>query len=181
MKGLLILSDFCEDLEALGTRALLKRAQIEIDTVTYNETKEITTAFGLNVKVDYHMDEVDLDDYGFLVIPGGKYVAMIIESDTRIKSLAKIFETEDKMIAAICAGPRFLGEMGILENKQYTIYKGLQEESYKGIYKEELKAVTDGKIITGRGAGATIEFALEIIAFVKSKDTAKQIKNSILF
>lgn len=181
MRGLLVLSDFCEDMEALGTRALLKRAQIELDTVTYNEDKRITTAYGLTVMVDYHIDEIDLDDYDFLVIPGGKYVAMTIEHDTRIKSLAKIFETDDKMIAAICAGPRFLGEMGILENKKYTIYKGLQQESFNGTYMEDLKAVTDGKLITGRGAGATIEFALEIITFVKSKEDAKQIKNSILF
>lgn len=105
MKGLMILSDYCEDTEALSTRALLKRAQIEIDTVTINSSKTITTGYGLTVLVDYHKDEVDLDDYDFLVVPGGKYVSMIIDQDTYIKSTVKAFEMDQKLVCAICAGP----------------------------------------------------------------------------
>lgn len=181
MRGLLVLSNDCEDLEALGTRALIVRAGIDIDTVTINPSKQITTAFGLTVDVDFFKDEIKTSDYQFLVIPGGKYVSFIIDSDTYIKSLIQSFARDKKMIAAICAGPRFLGELGLLENKHYTIFKGLSNPDFKGVYEEAEKAVRDGLIITARGAGATIDFALEIISFVKSKETAKQIENSILF
>ncbi len=181
MKGLMILSDYCEDTEALSTRALLKRAQIEIDTVTINPSKTITTGYGLTVLVDYHKDEVDLDDYDFLVVPGGKYVSMIIDQDTYIKSTVKAFEMDQKLVCAICAGPRFLGAMGILKNKHYTIYPGNQSEAFEGVYHPELKAVKDGLVITARGAGATLDFAYEIIQFIKGEEAAKKILQNIAY
>ncbi|MBM7453943.1 4-methyl-5(b-hydroxyethyl)-thiazole monophosphate biosynthesis [Acholeplasma morum] len=179
MRGLMVLSDYCEDTEALSTRALLVRSGIHIDTVTINESKRITTAYGLEVKVDYHKDEIDLDDYQFLVIPGGKYVSMIIDKDTYIKSLSASFKLENKLIAAICAGPRFLGEMGLLKNTKYVIYPGLAEDTFEGFYQPHLKAVTDGLIITGRGAGCTVDFAYEIIKFIKGEAFAKSILKQI--
>lgn len=181
MKGLLVLSDYCEDTEAISTRALLKRAGIKIDTVTINEDKIITTAFGLKVQVDYYKDDIDLDDYQFLVIPGGRYVSLIMEKDTYIKSLVAHFHLEQKMLAAICAGPRFLGEMGVLKNKQYTMYPGLNEDKYLGVFQGDKKAITDGLVITGRGAGATLDFSLEIIKFIKGVATTKEILKSIAF
>ncbi|MDY0210813.1 MAG: DJ-1/PfpI family protein [Acholeplasma sp.] len=179
MRGLMVLSDDCEDTEALSTRALLKRAQIEIDTVTINESKEIKTAYGLEVKVDYHKDEIDLDDYQFLVIPGGKYVSMTIEKDTYIKSLSASFKLEGKLLCAICAGPRFLGEMGLLKGVKYVIYPGLDEKRFEGHYDSSSKALTDGLIITGRGAGCTTDFAYEIIKFIKGETFAKSILKQI--
>lgn len=181
MKGLMILSDFCEDTEALSTRALLKRAQIEIDTVTINPTKMITTGYGLQVVVDYHSDEIDLDDYDFLVVPGGKYVAMTIDHDTYIKSTVMTFEKAEKLICAICAGPRFLGSMGVLKNKHYTIYPGNQNPAFEGVYHPELKAVTDGLVITARGAGATLDFAYEIIRYIQGEAAAKKILENIAY
>lgn len=181
MKGLLILSDHCEDTEALSTRALLKRAQIEVDTVTINPNKQIVTGYGLHVLVDYHKDDIDVDDYDFLIVPGGKYVAQIIDQDTYIKSTVKAFEMNQKLICAICAGPRFLGTMGVLKNKHYTIYPGNQNEAFGGVYHPELKAVTDGLVITARGAGATLDFAYEIIQFIQGEVAAKKILQNIAY
>lgn len=181
MKGLLILSDACEDTEALSTRALLKRAQIHVDTVTINPSKQITTAFGLQVLVDYHSDEIDLDDYDFLIVPGGRYVAQIIDHDTYIKSTVKAFERNQKLICAICAGPRFLGVMGVLKHKHYTIYPGNQNDAFEGVYHPELKAITDGLVITARGAGATIDFAYEIIKYIQGEEAAKKILFNIAY
>ena len=181
MKGLLILSDFCEDTEALSTRALLKRAQIEVDTVTINPSKTITTAFGLTVLVDYHQDEIEFEDYDFLVVPGGKYVAQIIDHDTFIKSTVKAFERNQKLICAICAGPRFLGVMGVLKNKHYTIFPGNQNDAFEGVYHPELKALTDGLVITARGAGATLDFAYEIIRYIQGEEAAKKILQNIQY
>lgn len=181
MKGLLILSDFCEDTEALSTRALLKRAQIEVDTVTINPSKTITTAFGLTVLVDYHQDEIEFEDYDFLVVPGGKYVAQIIDHDTFIKSTVKAFERNQKLICAICAGPRFLGVMGVLKNKHYTIFPGNQNDAFEGVYHPESKALTDGLVITARGAGATLDFAYEIIRYIQGEEAAKKILQNIQY
>ena len=84
MKGLLILSHKMEDVEALGTRALLKRAGLEITTATFEDTLEIQTSW-LFVKADYFAFDLQMNNYDFLIIPGGRYVSQIVDQDVNIK------------------------------------------------------------------------------------------------
>ncbi|MFH0767919.1 MAG: DJ-1/PfpI family protein, partial [Bacillota bacterium] len=140
MKGLLILSHHVEDGEALTTRALLIRAGLEVVTITFESTTDIITAFGLKVKADYFAKDVNFSEYDFLVIPGGGYVAKIIEKDVHIKELAKFFYKQNKMVAAICAGPRFLGQAGLLDGRSFTAYRGSEIDMPKGIYLPSYKA-----------------------------------------
>ncbi len=177
-KGLLLLSDNCEDLEAIGTKALLQRAGIHIETATFNKDKTVKGAYGTVIKAD--LDALDITtDYDLLIIPGGSYVIHTIASDKTIKSVIKRFTNKDKVIAAICAAPMFLGEMGLLKDKNYTAFPGCENDAYKGVYQSALKAVTDGKIITGRSAGAIYEFAYEIVKYFKGEDQAKQLLKEI--
>lgn len=181
MKGLLILSNYVEDGEALTTRALLKRAGLSITTMTFEEKPEITTAFGLTVKVDLLAKDVNLREYDFLVIPGGRYVGMIVDHEHHIKDLAKEFAQHNKMIAAICAGPRFLGQAGLLNGKHYTAYSGSEKDMPKGIYHPEKKALRDDKIITARGAGAVYEFVYEIVTYLLGESQAQALLANILY
>lgn len=181
MKGLLVLSHQIEDGEALTTRALLRRAGLDVVTITYEKTKEIVTAFGLKVFSDFFGSEVNLDDFDFVVIPGGRYVASTIDQDTHIKSLVRSFNKNHRLVAAICAGPRFLGQAGILDGKKYTAFTGSQVDMPKGIYLPELKAVRDENIITARGAGAVYEFAYEIVKYLLGVEKAQSLLTSILF
>lgn len=181
MKGILVLSHRIEDVEALATRALLKRAGIDVKTITFENTKDIETAFGLWVKADYFAHEIHLDEYDFMIIPGGRYVAEVIERDVHIKELAKFFNRKQKLIAAICAGPRFLGQAGLLDHKHFTAFTGSEKDMPNGIYHKELKAVTDGNIITARGAGTVYEFSYEIVKYLCDEDKAKELLKSILY
>ncbi|MDR4969295.1 MAG: DJ-1/PfpI family protein, partial [Acholeplasmataceae bacterium] len=88
-KGLLVLSHNVEDGEALSTRALLKRAGLEVVTITFENTLDIVTAFGLHVKADAFARDVHFNEYDFVVIPGGKYVAQVVDHDVHIKELVK--------------------------------------------------------------------------------------------
>jgi len=180
-KGLLILSHDIEDGEALFTRALLVRAGIEMCSITFENTKDIQTAFGLLVKADKFAHEVQLSDYDFVVIPGGKYVHKTIGSDVDIKETVKSFYQENKLVAAICAGPRFLGQAGLLDDVNFTAFKGSEVDMPKGIYHPELKALRDGHIITARGAGAVYEFVYEIVSYLLGEEKAKALLNQILF
>lgn len=181
MKGLLVLSHHIEDGEALTTRALLKRAGLDITTITYEHTLDIVTAFGLHVKADQFARDVHLRDYDFVIVPGGRYVQMIVDHDVHIKELVKYYFEANKLVAAICAGPRFLGQAGILDHKHFTAYHGSEKDMPKGFYHPEKKAIVDGNIITARGAGAVYEFAYEIIKYTLGEDKAKGMLENILY
>ncbi|MBN2300736.1 MAG: DJ-1/PfpI family protein [Acholeplasmataceae bacterium] len=181
MKGLLILSHHVEDGEALATRALLIRAGLEVTTITYENTLDIVTAFGLKVKADAFAKNIDPIAYDFLIIPGGAYVAKIVDKDVQIKEMAKLFDKQDKLVAAICAGPRFLGQAGLLNGVSFTAYAGSEKDMPKGIYLPSYKAIRDHNIITARGAGAIYEFVNEIIKYLLGEEKAQAVLNSILF
>lgn len=181
MKGLIVLSNNMEDVEALGTRALLRRAGLDVVGITFEKSLDITTAFGLHIKADQFGKDTHYDDYAFVVIPGGKYVAMTINADTEIQNIVKYFYQKEKLVAAICAGPRFLGRAGLLNGRTYTAFTGSEIDMPKGIYKPTLKAVRDQRIITARGAGAIYEFAYEIVNYLLGEDKAKGLLENILF
>ena len=181
MKGLMILSHQMEDVEALGTRALLRRAGIDLVTATFEDTLDIQTSYGLIVKADGFAFDFHMSDYDFLVIPGGRYVSQIVDQDTYIKPLCQSFHEEKKMIAAICAGPRFLGQAGLLDGVHYTAYPGSEVDAPKGIYHRELKATKDQQIITARGAGAVYEFAFEIVKHLLGEDKAQSLLKNIQY
>lgn len=181
MKGLLILSNLVEDIEAIGTRDLLKRAGLDITTATYEESLTITTSYGLEICVDEFAQNLKTEDFDFLIIPGGPYVGKTVDDDQDIKELAKTFHKQNKLIAAICAGPRFLGQAGLLDGKNYTAFRGSAKDAPKGTYHPDKKAMRDGQIITARGAGAVYEFAYEITAHLLSQEKAEEVRERIMY
>lgn len=181
MKGLIVFSHNMEDVESLATRALLVRAGFEMHSLTFENTKHIKTAFHQEIIADYTMDEIEIDTYDFVVVPGGKYVAQIVDQDVNIKSLVTQFYQRNKLVAAICAGPRFLGQAGLLDGKNYTAYTGSEKDMPKGHYLPKKKAVKDGNIITARGAGAVYDFAYEIVSYLTDETKAKDLLKNILF
>jgi 4-methyl-5(b-hydroxyethyl)-thiazole monophosphate biosynthesis len=181
MKGLFIFSNDMEDIEALGTKALLSRSGLTIHSATFHNDLNIQAAYGSKVQADYLVKNIDPLSYDFLVIPGGKYVGMTIDQADEMIDLVKSFHQNHKMIAAICAGPRFLGRAGLLDKVPFTAYKGSEVDMPKGIYHPELKALTHEGIITARGAGAVYEFAYEIIKYTLGKEKAKAILDQILY
>ena len=181
MRGLMILNHNIEDVEALATRALLKRSGLDIVTASQEKTRTIKTAFGLEILADTYLKDVTCELYDFVIIPGGPYVAEKVTKDTEIKTVLKDFNKYKKLIAAICAGPRYLGQAGLLEGKDFTAYTGSEKDVPNGTYLPQKKTVVDGNIITARGAGAVYAFAYEIIAYLQGVDHAEKLYKNILF
>jgi 4-methyl-5(b-hydroxyethyl)-thiazole monophosphate biosynthesis len=180
-KVLMMLSHDVEDIEALGTRALLVRSGIEVITSTFQKNLTIETAFGLHVEVDHHLDKLDLDMFDMLIIPGGKYVSETIELHDKMQVLSKSFYEKGKVIASICAGPRFLGRAGLLNHKRFTAYPGSEKDIINGIYEPSFKALTDLPFITAKGAGCVYEFAKEIISHLKGLEHAEAVLKQIQY
>jgi 4-methyl-5(b-hydroxyethyl)-thiazole monophosphate biosynthesis len=181
MKGLFVFSHDMEDGEALQTRALLMRAGLSIVTITFEKTLDIKTSYGLSVKADHFGHDVHLDHYDFVVVPGGRYVKNVVDQDVHIKELVKYFYQKNKLVAAICAGPRFLGQAGLLHDKKFTAFPGSEKDMPSGNYHKDMKAITDGHIITGRSAGAVYEFSYEIVKYTLGIEAADHLLSSILF
>ena len=180
-KVLLVLSHDVEDIEALGTRAILVRSGIKVITTTFQKELKIETAFGLHVDVDTHSDGIDIDDFDMLIIPGGKYVSETIDLHDKMQVIAKSFYNKKKPIAAICAGPRFLGRANLLNGIHYTAYPGSEKDIPNGIYEPDKKAVTDGKFITARGAGCVYEFSKEIMTYLLGQEVSNHVLKQIEF
>ncbi len=174
---LLILDDDFEEIEAIGTFAILKRSNINIDIFTLSR-KDIHGRYGLNVSYPVFNKDINLSKYDLLFIAGGpEYRAL--ESSQEFKDVIKYFNSNNKYIAAICAGPTILGHLGILENKNYTCFKSMDED-FKGIYKYNY-CVKDKNIITGISAAGTIDFAFKIVETLKGEEYSKKIKDSIYY
>ncbi|VEU83223.1 DJ-1/PfpI family protein [Acholeplasma hippikon] len=181
MKGLFIFSDGMEDNEALSTRALLVRAGFEIDSATINHNLIVETSYKQKVICDLHMDEVDFKNYDFLLIPGGPYVNHIIDDEKVIKNAILAFNEAEKVIGAICAAPRFLGRLGLLEGKEFTAYPGSEKEVKNSLYFVDKKSIICGNIVTARSAGTVIDFVYNLIVRLKNEAAANELLDRILY
>lgn len=181
MKGLFIFSDGMEDNEALATRALLIRAGFDIDSTTINHNLIVETSYKQKVICDYHIDQIDYNSYDFLLIPGGPYVNRVIDTDITIKSAILDFFNKSKVIGAICAAPRFLGRLGLLEGKTFTAFPGSEKEVKNSTFLVEQKSIICGNIVTARSAGTVIDFVYNLIVRLKNEDSANELLDRILY
>ncbi len=179
-KCAIFLADGFETCEGLITVDLLRRASLDIDTVSMNESLTVTTSHGISLQADRVFSETDPKDYDVLIIPGGKQGTANLEASEELREAMRSHLESGKLTCAICAAPSILGHMGLLKGKKYTCFPTFDEAGFGGEYQMEL-AVTDGNLITGRGMGATIEFARHILMKTVSEEVLKSVQNGIQY
>ena len=177
MKICTILSNGFEELEAIGTIALLKRSGIEIDIYALNDTKA-NGKHQLTFSNLIQLKEVNVNDYDALLIPGGPHYAEL-ESCEQVKEIITNFMNENKLVCGICAAPTIFGYMGYLKNRNYTCFTSMNED-FGGTYLDQY-VVTDGNIITARSAAASIDFGFAIINYLQGEKQEEKIKNEIYY
>ena len=180
MKGILYLAEGFESCEALITVDMLRRGNIEVDTVSISDSLQVLSSQQVIVQADKLLKDTDIKDYDFLVLPGGKLGTANLETNKNVTSAVQQHYASGKLTCAICAAPSILGHMGILKDKKYTCFPSFDEDSFLGSYQQEL-AVTDGNVITGRGMGATIEFARHIIMAISDESTLKKVQDGMQY
>lgn len=168
-----------EEVEALTTVDLLRRAGYDVETVSVSNTHHVMGAHGVEIKTDFYISEVSVSAMDMIVLPGGKGYKNLEKCPHLVKRIKK-FDTEGKLIAAICAAPSILGRAGVLEGKKVTCFPGYENELYGGIHTGE-EAVWDKNIITGKSAGCSVAFALKIIEAVSGKEEAMKMAESICY
>lgn len=173
----LMLADGFEITEALTTVDVLRRAKLDVLTVgVYN--KQVTASCNITVTADITADEVELDRLDAVILPGGIPGTPNLEKSDFVQKTLDFALENDKWICAICAAPSILAHKGILDGKNATCYPGCEANEDKVNYTGEF-AVCDGKVITGKGAGCTINFALLIAENLASKEIAANVKSSM--
>lgn len=174
------LADGFEEIEGLTVVDILRRAGVETETVSVMETKQIRGSHDILVEADKLFDEADIAGADMLVLPGGMPGTLNLKAHDGLKEQILSFAGQGKHIAAICAAPSILGELGLLKGKKACSYPSFEGQLDCG---EVVKtpAVTDGCITTGRGLGAAIPFALELTAILSGQEKAQEIKESIVY
>ena len=172
-----MLANGFEEVEALTVVDLLRRAGIETVTVGV-KTKIISGAHKINDTADITIGELDLCDIRMLVLPGGMPGAKNLQQNKKVIAAVSHCAEANKPIAAICAAPMILGELGLLNGKKAVCFPSFKKH-LKNAEITDNNVETDGKIITAVGAGAAFEFTAHIIKMLKGREEANRILEEI--
>jgi 4-methyl-5(b-hydroxyethyl)-thiazole monophosphate biosynthesis len=163
------LAQGCEELEAITIVDLLRRAGIEVVTAGL-DAQPVRAARGTVLIPDTTLDAATESDYDMIVLPGGLPGADHLRDDPRIIELVRDMHANGRYTAAICAAPRVLARAGLLDNRRATSFPGgINVDEIPGIEYVEDAVVTDGKIVTSRGPGTAMDFALQLIELLAGK------------
>lgn len=168
-----LLADGFEEIEAIEPIDIMRRAGLNVTTVALKDYA-VTGAHNISVKADILIDDVIKEDMELLMLPGGAGHTNLDESK-EVHGLIDYAEENALYIAAICASPSILGKRGLLKGKKATCFPGF-EKYLEGAMVVSDKAVIDGKIITGKGAGAAGDFGFLIVETLKNKQSADELK-----
>ncbi len=166
-----------EDIEALATVDVLRRAGIDVKTVSLENSKQVTSSHSVTVIADLLFNEIDFESAEMLVLPGG--TVRFNEHEGMKKALLN-FANKGEKVAAICASPMVLGGLGLLDGKSATCYPGFEKYLTGATLKASEAVVVDGNIITGRGPGLTIDFALKLVEIIVGKEKSVEIAKQLL-
>ena len=179
-KVYIFLADGFEDIEGLTVVDLMRRAGIDIQTISIKETKEVTTAHGISMLTDGTFGEKDFSDADMLVLPGGMPGTRYLAAYKPLTDLLESFYNKGGKVAAICAAPSIFAQLGFLKGRKATSYPSFMDKLEGAVTTEEPVAV-DGNVTTSRGLGTAIDFALSLIGQLEGMEKAKEIGESIVY
>ena len=176
------LAEGFEEIEALTPVDMLRRAGIEVQTVSVMENRKVTGSHRITVEADLTLAEADFETAQVLVLPGGlPGTANLGSCEKLVAELKRYAAAADRKVAAICAAPSVLGQNGILEGKRAVCYPGWEDKLTGAQVQAGAKAVIDGNVITSRGMGTAIDFSLALIQELKDKETADKLVAAVQY
>ena len=177
---LIPLAQGCEELEAVTIIDLLRRAGIEVIVAGLDE-QPVTASRGVVLVPDTDLEQVLDEDFDMLVLPGGLPGADNLDQDPRIHKLLRGMQEKGKYIAAICAAPKVLANAGLLAGKQATSYPGfIDAMDLPSTRVLEQAVVIDGEVITSRGPGTAMDFALALIGQLAGAEVRDSVETSLV-
>ena len=176
----IFMADGCEEIEGLTVVDIVRRAGLDIETISINGKKSVTSSHKVTFETDTTKEEADYDSYDAIVLPVGMPGTLNLGADTTVTKTIKEFASKGNLVAAICAAPSVLGENHILEGKRATCHPGF-EEKLLGAEWSKQPVVVDGNVITSRGMGTAIAFGLEIVRYFTDDAKVDHIRQGLVY
>lgn len=173
----LFLAEGFEEIEAIVTIDILRRAGCEIQTVGVN-SKNVLGCHGIKIECDILGEQVNKEKIKAIILPGGMPGTTNLEKSKLVDEIITFCVQKDIYIFAICAAPSILGRKGLLKNKTVTCFPGFESELHKANVKKNFLC-EDKNIVTAKGPGVTFQFAFKMVELLKSTEKAQEIRKSI--
>ncbi len=174
---IILIADGFEETEALAPLDVMRRAGFDVQLISISESLNVCSSHNVKITADALLGD-GIGEYDLLMLPGGMPGTKNLLADERVCNEVRRAAQKDKVVAAICAAPMILGRLGLLKGKKATCFPGFENE-LEGAKHINIPVVTDGKIITGRGAGAAVEFGLALITALDGSDKSFEIARQI--
>lgn len=168
-----------EETEAVTIIDVLRRANLDVNTVSITGSLEVTGAHNITIEADQLYDEADYSTATMIILPGGMPGTTNLLNHTGLLGQLKSFYEEKRFIAAICAAPMILGSLGFLKNRKAVCYPGF-ESKLTGATVLNAPFVVDEHIVTGRGVGTALAFSLEIVRLLKGEQLASELRTALV-
>ena len=179
MKIAVHLAEGFEEIEAISIIDVLRRAGYDVIIVSVTNDMKVTGSHQIQVVADQLFDDVNYDLVDMIVLPGGMPGAKNLNNNTGLKKQIERFNEKGKFLGAICAAPLVFGELGILKGKKATCYPGF-ENYLHGAEITGTSTEVAGNIITGKGPGAAIQFAIKIVEMLSGSKPASQLAKELI-
>ena len=174
------LADGFEEIEGLTVADILRRGKIDVAMVSITGSKNICGSHGITVLADKLFEEMDFENTDMLVLPGGMPGTRFLGEHEGLKQLLVQAKSDGKWIGAICAAPSVPGQLGLLQGERAVCYPGFEDQLTGAEVKQDEVAVS-GKVITSRGMGTAIPFALSLLAALQGEEAARKMAEGIIF
>lgn len=176
----ILLGEGFEETEAIAPCDILRRAGIDVQFVGLNG-KCIRGGHGISVCADITAEEMKLDEMDMIVLPGGMGGVNSIRANHTAIAAVKYAWAHDRYVAAICAAPMILAELGISDGKKATCYPGLELHMGDALMQPDAATVTDGKLLTGAGPGTALDFGLLLVGALLGEAKAKEVYDGLVY
>ena len=177
MKILVPLANGFEEIETMTIVDVLRRAELKVVTAGLSGIT-VKGSRGVKIIADKLLDDINPDEFAVIVLAGGYPGYVNLSESEKVLEIIKEFNSQNKTVAAICGAPTVLARAGILDNRNATVYPGLEKELPNPLNK---KVVVDNNIITSQGPGTAMEFALKLVEILSGENKRKEIKEQLLF
>jgi 4-methyl-5(b-hydroxyethyl)-thiazole monophosphate biosynthesis len=177
-KTAIFMADGTEECEALLCADILRRAGSEVTLVSVMKRRKIESSHRVRIRCDAKFEEMDFSDCDLLVLPGGMPGTEILREHKGLRKLLRKFSEQGKTIAAICAAPYILSDLGLLRGREATCHWRFRDKLQDAELVEQ-EVVEDGNFITAWGLGAAIPFALRLAEKMEGPEAAAHVRKGI--
>lgn len=180
MKKVLVpLAPGFEEIETVTVVDILRRAGARV-TLAGTQDGALAGSRGIHVLSDTRLEDVNADEFDLVVLPGGQPGTSNLQKNERIKVVLETMHRQNKLIAAICAAPLVLQSAGLLQDKTMTSHPSVKDGLKKEVHYSEDRVVIDGNLITSRGPGTAMEFAMKLVEQLFDEDRMETVNQGVM-